>query len=96
MPHGAASENRTGGRVYHVTARGDRREAIYLAADDRAAWLAVFGAVCARFNWDRKRAMAQAYLSGNFTMKEIAEHFGVHYSTVSRAVRAEEEQARNA
>lgn len=39
---------------------------------------------------DRRRAMAQAYLSGNFTMKEIAAHFGVHYSTVSRAVRAEE------
>jgi len=36
----------------------------------------------------RKRAMADAYLSGNFTMKEIAEQFGVHDSTVSRAVRA--------
>jgi len=41
---------------------------------------------------ERKRAMADAYLSGNFTMKEIAEHFGVHYSTVSRAVKAGEER----
>lgn len=33
--------------------------------------------------------MAEAYLSGNFTMKEIGRHFGVHYSTVSRAVKAQ-------
>jgi REP element-mobilizing transposase RayT len=35
---------------------------------------------------DRRRGMARAYLSGNYTMKAIAEHFGVHYATVSRAV----------
>lgn len=39
---------------------------------------------------DSRDAMAQAYLSGNYTMKEIADHFGVHYSTVSRAVKAHE------
>lgn len=32
-------------------------------------------------------AMAQAYLSGAYTMAEIGAHFGVHYMTVSRAVR---------
>ena len=37
---------------------------------------------------DRQRAMALAYLSGDHTMKAIAEYFGVHYSTVSRAVSA--------
>jgi len=31
--------------------------------------------------------MALAHLSGDHTMKAIAEHFGVHYVTVSRAVR---------
>lgn len=36
---------------------------------------------------DRRAAMAEAYLSGSYTMKAIAEHFGVHYSTVSRTVR---------
>ena len=36
---------------------------------------------------DRRRGMARAYLSGDYTMKAIAEHFGVHYATVSRAVR---------
>jgi putative transposase len=35
-------------------------------------------------------AMAAAYASGDYTMKEIAGYFGVHYSTVSRAVRCVE------
>ncbi len=35
----------------------------------------------------RHEAMAQAYLSGAYTMAEIGEYFGVHYMTVSRAVR---------
>ncbi len=29
--------------------------------------------------------MAQAYQSGHYTIKEIADWFNVHYSTVSRA-----------
>ena len=36
---------------------------------------------------DPKRAMATAYLTGRFTLNEIAQKFGVHYSTVSRAVK---------
>ncbi len=39
------------GALYHITSRGDRRDAIYRAADDREAWLEVLGNVCARFNW---------------------------------------------
>lgn len=35
-----------------------------------------------------KEAMAKAFLSGGYTMKELAEFFGVHYSTVSGAVSA--------
>jgi hypothetical protein len=38
----------------------------------------------------RNEAMARAYLSGQHTMAAIAEHFGVHYSTVSRMVREHE------
>jgi len=38
----------------------------------------------------RQKAMAKAYLSGNYAMKDIADWFGVHYSTVSRAVRQSE------
>jgi len=36
---------------------------------------------------DRDQAIAQAYLSGAYTMAEIGRHFEVHYMTVSRAVR---------
>lgn len=40
----------------------------------------------------RKDAMALAFASGGYTLKEIAMYFGVHYSTVSRAVKKAEEQ----
>ncbi len=40
-----------------------------------------------RHETDARKAMALAYRSGGYTMKEIADAFGVHYSTVSRAVR---------
>ncbi|MDZ7826815.1 MAG: transposase [Gammaproteobacteria bacterium] len=39
------------GGLYHVTARGDGREAIYFGDEDREAWLDVLGRVCDRFNW---------------------------------------------
>jgi len=39
------------GALYHVTSRGDGREAIYLSDDDRQDWLLVLGQVCKRFNW---------------------------------------------
>jgi hypothetical protein len=40
----------------------------------------------------RNEAMANAYRSGAYTMQEIGKHFGVHYMTVSRAVRESERQ----
>ena len=33
-----------------------------------------------------RQAMLEAYRTGSYTLKAIADHFGVHYSTVSRAV----------
>jgi len=39
------------GGLYHVTARGDGREAIYFGDADREAWLDVLERVCDRFNW---------------------------------------------
>lgn len=39
------------GGLYHVTARGDGREDIYLSDTDRLAWLEIFTQVCQRFNW---------------------------------------------
>lgn len=41
---------------------------------------------------NRDEAMAQAYLTGEYTLKSIADHFGVHYATVSRAVRKHEQR----
>lgn len=39
------------GALYHVTARGDGREVIYLCDDDRMQFLTVLAHVCERFNW---------------------------------------------
>lgn len=41
---------------------------------------------------DTKTAMAAAYATGDYTLQTIADHFGVHYATVSRAVRRSEEE----
>ncbi len=41
----------------------------------------------ARASRDPHQAMARAFTSGGYTLKAIAAHFGVHYSTVSRAVK---------
>ncbi len=35
----------------------------------------------------RDEAMVSAYKSGGYTLKEIADHYGLHYSTVSRIVK---------
>ena len=40
--------------------------------------------------YPRDEAIALAYLSGQHTMAAIAKHFGVHYTTVSRAVKNHE------
>ncbi|AUB84798.1 transposase [Candidatus Thiodictyon syntrophicum] len=37
--------------LYHVTSRGDRREAIYSDDQEHTDWLGVLGEVCSRFNW---------------------------------------------
>src|SRR6266550_1709297 len=39
------------GALYHVTARGDRREDIYLDDKDHSQFLTLLGEVCHRFNW---------------------------------------------
>lgn len=39
------------GALYHVTARGNRREPIFLSDSDRFAFHSLLGEVCDRFNW---------------------------------------------
>ena len=41
----------------------------------------------ARTYAERREAMARAHLEGGYSQAEVARHFGVHYSTVSRAAR---------
>jgi putative transposase len=36
---------------------------------------------------DRNEAIAFAYASGGYTLREIGEHFGLHYSRVRRIVK---------
>ncbi len=36
---------------------------------------------------ERREAMARAHLEGGYSQADVARHFGVHYSTVSRAAR---------
>lgn len=38
----------------------------------------------------RDEAIARAYASGGYTLQEPGEHFGLHYSRVSRIVKAHE------
>ena len=39
---------------------------------------------------DKKRGMVDAFSTGDYTMKAIADYFKVHYSTVSRAIKKAE------
>lgn len=39
------------GALYHVTARGDRKSAIFFDDTDRLAWLSMLGTVCERFHF---------------------------------------------
>ena len=45
-------------------------------------------------NTDRDAAMAKAYATGDYTLQEIADHFEVHYATVSRVVKRKESEQR--
>ena len=45
---------------------------------------------------DRREAMARAHLGGGYSQAAVARHFGVHYSTVSRAARRLQSESGNA
>ena len=44
---------------------------------------------------DRDEAIVSAFKRGGYTMKQIGEHFGLHYSRISRIVRRKEGVARS-
>ena len=39
------------GGLYHITSRGNRKEAIYLLDEDRENFLSVLGDACAKYHW---------------------------------------------
>ena len=41
---------------------------------------------------DRDEAIFQAYASGAYSLKEIGDHFGLHYSRISRIVKHQREK----
>ena len=44
---------------------------------------------------NRDTAICEAFKSGGYSMKEIGDFFGFHYSRISRIVKLEQELARN-
>lgn len=59
------------GGIYHVTARGNRRQPIFLGEDDPRHFLRIFGAVAARYAW---RCHAYCLLPNHYHLViEIAE-----------------------
>jgi putative transposase len=46
-----------------------------------------------RHHRGRDRAILEAFRSGGYSMREIGEHIGLHYSTISRIISLNEEQS---
>lgn len=65
---------------------GDLREVPRL---QRRGAVRPLGRLCEQMG-GRDQAMATAYRSGDYSMKHIATHFGVHHAPVSRALRRSE------
>jgi len=52
-----------GNSLYHITARGDRRDAIYRSDNDRLTWLSLLGETCERFNF---QVLAYCQMTNHF------------------------------
>lgn len=71
------------GRQYSNDSDIDLREVPRMQRRPLAQSLGFYSTKYANPKW----AMFEAYRSGDYSMKQIADWFGVHYSTVSRAVK---------
>jgi len=65
------------GALYHITSRGNAQQAIFLDDPDRTSF------------W---RRIVTAHETHEYTLKEIGDHLGLHYSTVSRLNTGEREK----
>lgn len=70
-------------RLYIDDVEGDLNEVSRLQRRPLAKPLAWYAEQFAK----RDDAISQAYLSGHYSMKQIGEYFGLHYSTVSKAIK---------
>ena len=82
------------GAMYHQTARGNAGADIFVGGATLAEIPLAqrFPAVRSLAEYQAgathpREAMARAHASGAYSLAAIARHFGVHYSTVSRAVK---------
>jgi hypothetical protein len=73
------------GALYHVTARGDRREPIYEDDEGRRSRAP---ADRAGAQGERDRAILAAHDTGCYSYGQIGKHFGGHFTTVGRVVQA--------
>ncbi|MBN0986687.1 sigma-70 family RNA polymerase sigma factor [Amphritea sp. RP18W] len=64
----------------------EKRKGTDLFSEDGLKGMHSHAGAWERVNPDRNEAMIKAYQSQHYTLKEIGEHFGISYSTVSRAV----------
>ena len=66
-------------------------DAKHCSEADRKAWpRRSYPAMVGQTASDPRTGMALAYLTGDYAMKAIADVFDVHYTTLSRAVKAYE------
>lgn len=90
------------GAVYHITSRGNARGRLFLDEADEKTFLRTPRArgrpvrrpLAELFNELGADALAVAFRDEGYHLREIAEHLGVHYSTVSRRLRALDEGGR--
>ena len=88
--------------LYHVTARGDRREDIFDDDQDRRTFLSTLEQVITQLNLLiqtpdgnlskgmrqlKNAAIVAAYATGEYSYQQIADYFGMHFTTVGNIVR---------
>ncbi len=72
--------------VEHMQNRAQRSDDVNIPRAQRRPPAASIAAI-AKTNPDRDQAMRAAWRTGEYSYAQIAEYFGVHFSTVGRAVR---------
>jgi hypothetical protein len=82
------------GAVYHVTSRGNARQGIFLGDDNPSDFLAplekLFEQIESRR--DRHRLIHEAARAHHYKPQEVANHLGLHLTTISVIAKREASQ----